>query len=182
MGLDIDQKSRERFNEIIRQSKSIFWNGPMGVFEMSNFSNGTKAIAQAVADATQNNGAYSLIGGGDSVAAIHQLNLADKVSYVSTGGGAMLTMMEGGDMPAVWLWKLIRDWVLLIDRLLFKFSKSYLIHLSIDQSSTNSNLSIVQAKYSGERSQAAHFLLSCSAQTTVVPEPPERVNDQISFI
>ncbi|MAT55660.1 MAG: phosphoglycerate kinase [Saprospirales bacterium] len=100
MGLDIGEKARKAFSEVILQSKTIVWNGPMGVFEMSNFANGTKAIAQAVAEATQN-GAYSLIGGGDSVAAINQMGLADKVSFVSTGGGAMLELLEGKELPGV---------------------------------------------------------------------------------
>ncbi len=100
MGLDIGEKARAAFRAVILQSKTIVWNGPMGVFEMSNFAEGTKAIAQAVAEATQN-GAYSLIGGGDSVAAVNQLGLADKVSFVSTGGGAMLELLEGKQLPGV---------------------------------------------------------------------------------
>ena len=81
-------------------SKTILWNGPMGVFEMENFSHGTKAIALSVAEATKK-GAYSLIGGGDSVAAINKYHLADEVSYVSTGGGAMLEYMEGKVLPGI---------------------------------------------------------------------------------
>lgn len=100
MGLDIGEKARAAFRSVILQSKTIVWNGPMGVFEMSNFAEGTKAIALAVAEATQN-GAYSLIGGGDSVAAINQMGLADKVSFVSTGGGAMLELLEGKELPGV---------------------------------------------------------------------------------
>lgn len=100
MGLDIGKKSCRRFAEIITKSQTILWNGPMGVFEMSNFKQGTKAIAIAVASATIS-GSYSLIGGGDSVAAINQYNLADQLSYVSTGGGAMLEYIEGRELPGV---------------------------------------------------------------------------------
>lgn len=100
MGLDIGTKACDEFSKIILQSKTILWNGPMGVFEMKPFENGTKAIANAVANATQQ-GAFSLIGGGDSVAAIHQFNLADKVSYISTGGGAMLEYFEGKILPGI---------------------------------------------------------------------------------
>jgi phosphoglycerate kinase len=100
MGLDIGPKAIEAFNKVILSSKTILWNGPMGVFEFSNFQEGTKAIALAVAEATSN-GAYSLIGGGDSVSAINKFKLADKVSYVSTGGGAMLEYFEGKVLPGV---------------------------------------------------------------------------------
>ncbi|MGB3802372.1 MAG: phosphoglycerate kinase [Lewinella sp.] len=100
-GLDIGPKSIEAFSAVIAKSKSILWNGPMGVFEMKNFAKGTNAIAEAVADATENNGAYSLIGGGDSVSAINQAGLADKVSFVSTGGGAMLELLEGKELPGI---------------------------------------------------------------------------------
>jgi len=100
MGLDIGPKAIEDFKKVILQSKTILWNGPMGVFEFSNFQQGTKAIAEAVAEATQH-GAYSLIGGGDSVSAINKFKLADKVSYVSTGGGAMLEYFEGKELPGV---------------------------------------------------------------------------------
>lgn len=100
MGLDIGPETVKLFNEVIANSKTLLWNGPMGVFEMSNFEAGTVAIAQSVAAATQK-GAYSLIGGGDSVAAINKYNLADKVSYVSTGGGAMLEYIEGKELPGV---------------------------------------------------------------------------------
>ena len=100
MGLDIGPESIRSFTEAIRHSSTILWNGPMGVFEMSNFEAGTKAVALAVAEATQK-GAFSLIGGGDSVAAINKYNLKDKVSYVSTGGGAMLEYIEGKELPGV---------------------------------------------------------------------------------
>jgi phosphoglycerate kinase len=100
MGLDIGQKTIEGFSEIIKHSKTILWNGPMGVFEMSNFQNGTETIAKVIAETTEK-GAYSLIGGGDSVAAINKYNLKDKVSYVSTGGGAMLEYIEGKELPGV---------------------------------------------------------------------------------
>ena len=100
MGLDIGPETQLMFNEVIRSSRTILWNGPMGVFEMSNFEAGTKSIALAIAEAT-NNGAFSLIGGGDSVAAINKYELARNVSYVSTGGGAMLEYIEGKQLPGV---------------------------------------------------------------------------------
>jgi phosphoglycerate kinase len=100
MGLDIGEKSIALFSEVIKKSKTILWNGPMGVFEMPKFAAGTTAIAKAIADATAK-GAFSLIGGGDSVAAINKNKLADKVSYVSTGGGAMLEYIEGKDLPGI---------------------------------------------------------------------------------
>lgn len=100
MGLDIGPKTRRRFAEIINHSQTILWNGPMGVFEMENFRQGTKSIAIAVASATIS-GSFSLIGGGDSVAAINQYNLADQMSYVSTGGGAMLEYLEGKELPGI---------------------------------------------------------------------------------
>lgn len=100
MGLDIGEKARETFSEVLKNSATIIWNGPMGVFEMSNFANGTKTIATAVAAATKN-GAFSLVGGGDSVAAVNQMGLADEVSFVSTGGGAMLEMLEGKELPGI---------------------------------------------------------------------------------
>ena len=105
MGLDIGQKTIEGFSEIIKHSKTILWNGPMGVFEMSSFQKGTETIAKIIAETTEK-GAYSLIGGGDSVAAINKYNLKDKVSYVSTGGGAMLEYIEGKELPGV---KAIRE-------------------------------------------------------------------------
>lgn len=100
MGLDIGPLAVELFKKTIMNSKTILWNGPMGVFELSNFQNGTRSIAFAVAEATAN-GAYSLVGGGDSVAAINMFHLAEKVSYVSTGGGAMLEYFEGKTLPGV---------------------------------------------------------------------------------
>ena len=100
MGLDIGPEAREVFSNIIRELGTIMWNGPMGVFEMPNFANGTSAIAQAVVEATERGG-YSLIGGGDSAAAINNLGYGDKVSYVSTGGGALLEYMEGKELPGV---------------------------------------------------------------------------------
>lgn len=100
MGLDIGQKSIEQFKEVIAKSSTVLWNGPMGVFEMKNFEKGTKAIAYSVVEATKN-GAYSLVGGGDSVAAINKYNLGDEVSYVSTGGGAMLEYLEGKQLPGI---------------------------------------------------------------------------------
>jgi phosphoglycerate kinase len=100
MGLDAGPETVKMNNEVIKNSKTILWNGPMGVFEMSSFENGTKQAANAIVEATKN-GAFSLIGGGDSVAAINKYNLADKVSYVSTGGGALLEYIEQGSLPGV---------------------------------------------------------------------------------
>ncbi|MDB5221560.1 MAG: pgk [Chitinophagaceae bacterium] len=100
MGLDIGQMATESFCRVISNSKTILWNGPMGVFEWDKFQHGTKAIALAIADATKN-GAFSLVGGGDSVAAVNKFQLADKVSFVSTGGGAMLEYFEGKVLPGI---------------------------------------------------------------------------------
>ncbi len=100
MGLDIGAAARTAFTEVLMSSKTILWNGPMGVFEMEAFSKGTRTVAQAVADATVS-GAFSLIGGGDSAAAVHQFGFEDKVSYVSTGGGALLEYFEGKSLPGI---------------------------------------------------------------------------------
>ncbi len=100
MGLDIGPKAAGIFTEVLSKSKTILWNGPMGVFEMEKFQTGTKAVASAVANATTN-GAFSLVGGGDSVAAVNDFGFADKVSYISTGGGAMLEYFEGKVLPGI---------------------------------------------------------------------------------
>ena len=100
MGLDIGPETIQKFKEVISQSKTILWNGPMGVFEFDNFAKGTKDVAYAIADATAA-GCYSLVGGGDSVAAVNKYELAEKVSYVSTGGGAMLEYIEGKELPGI---------------------------------------------------------------------------------
>jgi len=100
-GMDASEESLKIWKKIILESKTILWNGPVGVFEFENFAHGTGEIAKYVAEATQNNGAYSLVGGGDSVAAVNKFGLADKVSYVSTGGGAMLEAIEGKILPGV---------------------------------------------------------------------------------
>ncbi len=100
-GMDAGEKSLENWKKIILDSKTILWNGPVGVFEFENFAHGTGEIARYVAQATQENGCYSLVGGGDSVAAVNKFGLADKVSYVSTGGGAMLEAIEGKVLPGV---------------------------------------------------------------------------------
>ena len=100
MGLDIGPSAAKTYGRVIRQSKTIIWNGPMGVFEMPAFAEGTKYIAKSVARATKN-GAFSMVGGGDSVAAVNQLKLAKKVSFVSTGGGAMLEYLEGKELPGI---------------------------------------------------------------------------------
>jgi phosphoglycerate kinase len=100
MGLDIGEKSISAFKSVLLKSKTILWNGPMGVFEMAPFSKGTKSVAEAVAEATRN-GAYSLIGGGDSAAAVQKFGFADQVSYVSTGGGALLEYFEGKELPGI---------------------------------------------------------------------------------
>ena len=99
-GLDIGAKTRKSFSDVVKQSNTILWNGPMGVFEMSSFQNGTKAVAEAVAEATRQ-GSFSLIGGGDSVAAVKKFNLKDKMSFISTGGGAMLESLEGKVLPGI---------------------------------------------------------------------------------
>ena len=100
MGLDIGEESIKKFHAVILSSKTLLWNGPMGVFEMSNFEKGTKSMAESIVSATEK-GAYSLIGGGDSVAAINKYHLSEKVSYVSTGGGALLEYIEQGSLPGV---------------------------------------------------------------------------------
>jgi phosphoglycerate kinase len=100
MGLDIGPQAAEVFSNVVKASKTILWNGPMGVFEMEKFQNGTKTIAEAVVEATKN-GAFSLIGGGDSAAAVSKFKLAEQVSYVSTGGGALLEYFEGKVLPGV---------------------------------------------------------------------------------
>ena len=100
MGMDIGPDSRKKFAEIIEQAKTILWNGPAGVFEFDNFAHGSEAIAHAIAKATSN-GAYSLIGGGDSVACINKLDLGNQVSYISTGGGALLEAIEGKVLPGI---------------------------------------------------------------------------------
>ncbi|MBR5104866.1 MAG: phosphoglycerate kinase, partial [Alistipes sp.] len=100
-GVDIAEGGKELFRKEILNCKTILWNGPVGVFEINKFSTGSRAVAEAIADATQQNGAYSLIGGGDSVACINKFGLADKVSYVSTGGGALLEYIEGKELPGV---------------------------------------------------------------------------------
>ena len=99
-GLDIGPKTIALYAEVIKNSKTILWNGPVGVFEMDKFATGSKAVAEAIAEATSK-GAFSLIGGGDSVACINKFGLADKVSYVSTGGGALLEYIEGKELPGV---------------------------------------------------------------------------------
>jgi phosphoglycerate kinase len=100
MGLDIGEKSVSLFKSVLLNSKTILWNGPMGVFEMSAFANGTQSVAESVAEATKN-GAYSLIGGGDSAAAVQKFGFADQVSYMSTGGGALLEYFEGKELPGI---------------------------------------------------------------------------------
>ncbi len=100
MGLDIGPKAERTYDSILQSSKTILWNGPMGVFEMAAFQEGTKSVALSISRATEK-GAFSLVGGGDSVAAVNKFNLADKVSYVSTGGGALLEYMEGKELPGI---------------------------------------------------------------------------------
>ncbi|MFT4071547.1 MAG: phosphoglycerate kinase [Dysgonamonadaceae bacterium] len=99
-GFDIGPKGEAEFSEVIKASKTILWNGPVGVFEFDNFAHGTETVAKAIVEATEK-GAFSLVGGGDSVAAVNKFNLADKVSYVSTGGGALLEFIEGKVLPGV---------------------------------------------------------------------------------
>ncbi len=101
IGMDIGARTTEQFIDIIKESKTILWNGPMGVFEMSNFEKGTKSIAFAVAEATTSNNAFSLIGGGDSVSAVNKFHLVDRISYISTGGGALLEYIEGKKLPGI---------------------------------------------------------------------------------
>ena len=100
MGLDIGDNSITKFSKIIKTSKTLIWNGPMGVYEIEKFENGTKKIGEAICLATEN-GAFSLVGGGDSIAAIKKFNFKNRVSYISTGGGAMLEYLEGGRLPGV---------------------------------------------------------------------------------
>ena len=100
MGLDIGPKTEAIYAAVIANSKTVLWNGPMGVFEMSSFESGTKSVAEAIVAATKK-GAYSLIGGGDSVAAINKYKFGKDVSYVSTGGGALLEYIESGSLPGV---------------------------------------------------------------------------------
>ena len=100
MGLDIGENAIKKFTSVLANSETILWNGPMGVFELSAFENGTKSIAKAVSDATQN-GAFSLIGGGDSSAAVKKFGYTQQVSYVSTGGGALLEYFEGKKLPGI---------------------------------------------------------------------------------
>jgi phosphoglycerate kinase len=101
MGLDIGPKSSAIFRDCILSSKSILWNGPMGVFEFSNYEEGTKQIAFAVAESTQKNKAFSVVGGGDSVSAISKFGLENQISFISTGGGAMLEFIENGSLPGI---------------------------------------------------------------------------------
>ena len=104
-GMDASPAAVEQFREVLMNSKTILWNGPVGVFEMPNFANGTNSIAKILAEATEK-GAFTLVGGGDSVAAVTKMGFADKVSYVSTGGGAMLEYLEGIELPGI---KAIRE-------------------------------------------------------------------------
>ena len=99
-GLDCGPKSKAIFHDVVQKCKTILWNGPLGVFEMETFSSGTKALGDSIAEATKN-GAFSLVGGGDSVAAVKQFGFENKVSYVSTGGGAMLESLEGKTLPGI---------------------------------------------------------------------------------
>ncbi|HET9496179.1 MAG TPA: phosphoglycerate kinase, partial [Chloroflexia bacterium] len=98
---DIGPETAEAYGEAIRQARTVVWNGPMGVFEMAPFAEGTRRVAQAVCDATRGNGATSIVGGGDSVAAVEQMGLADCITHISTGGGASLEFLEGQTLPGV---------------------------------------------------------------------------------
>ncbi len=100
MGMDAGPQTLNAWEQVILNSKTLLWNGPAGVFEMPAFANGTRQLVAFVANATEN-GAFSLVGGGDSVAAVNQMGYADKVSYVSTGGGAMLEYLEGKELPGI---------------------------------------------------------------------------------
>ena len=100
MGMDIGPKTEALYAEAIKGAKTVFWNGPMGVFEFDNFAHGTKAVAEAVAE-LKANGGTSIIGGGDSVAAVNKFDLADKMSWISTGGGASMELVEGKALPGV---------------------------------------------------------------------------------
>ncbi len=99
-GMDAGPDTRKSFADVIKSAKTILWNGPAGVFEFDNFSAGSRAIAEAIVEAT-NNGAFSLVGGGDSVACVNKFGMADQVSYVSTGGGALLEAIEGKILPGI---------------------------------------------------------------------------------
>ncbi|MEK7831130.1 MAG: phosphoglycerate kinase, partial [Acidobacteriota bacterium] len=101
MGLDIGAATQAAYAEIIASAQTIIWNGPMGMFEKAPFDAGTRAVAKAVAEASENNNATSIIGGGDSVAAIHESGLADKITHISTGGGATLELLAGDTLPGV---------------------------------------------------------------------------------
>lgn len=101
MGLDIGEKSVALFEEYIKEANTIVWNGPMGVFEFPNFAKGTVSIAKAIADRTTNHGAISVVGGGDSVAAVHQAGIDESITHISTGGGASLEVLEGKLLPGV---------------------------------------------------------------------------------
>ncbi len=100
-GVDIGPDTAKKFSEVIHGAKTILWNGPMGIFEDKRFATGTNAVAQAVVEATQKHGAKSIIGGGDSVKALNKANLGDKVTFMSTGGGASLEFLEGNELPGV---------------------------------------------------------------------------------
>ena len=102
MGLDIGPETAKRYAEALAASKTVFWNGPMGVFEFPNFADGTKAVAEAMIAATQDNGSFTVVGGGDSAASVRTLGLdEDGFSHISTGGGASLELIEGKELPGV---------------------------------------------------------------------------------